>query len=26
MHEHFGRLSKYKAIVKEVKDGDGGGW
>jgi len=26
MHEHFGRLSKYKAIVMEVKDGDGGGW
>jgi hypothetical protein len=26
VHEHYGELIKYKISVKEVDDGDNGGW
>jgi hypothetical protein len=26
VHEHATKLTKYKACIKEVEDGDGRGW
>ncbi len=26
VHEHYGEMIKYKANVKEVDDGESGGW